>query len=576
MSGLLWLILLPALVAAATPLVPARLVRHAALLGTLAPVALFLYIAGTQYDWSRGNADQLHWSWDWFPGLGVSVSLAADTVSMLLVGLTVLLGPICVLSSYTAVTERVKTYYGWLVALQAAMTGVFIARDLVLFYIFFEFTLVPLYILISLYGSTNRKAAATKFFLYTFTGSIITLAGLVYVAWYAAAVVDKGAGGWTFAFDTLRAAAQAMPLATQAWVFGALMLGFAIKVPLFPLHTWLPLAHTEAPTAGSVVLAGVLLKLGTYGMYRFALEFTPMAAVHYAPAVATLAVVGILYGGLVCWVQSDAKKLVAYSSVSHLGFCILGLFAFSAIGLTGSVLYMINHGLSTGALFLMIGMIYERYHTRSMKELGGLAGRMPVWATFMVFFVLASVGLPGLNGFVSEFLCLLGAFQAGDAWSTGGFNVEGVAGVRGELGPVFAAIAGLGMIITAIYLLYMVGRVVWGTPVEPRGHDHHHGDGHGHGDGRAGGPPGGAHALAGRPLPRDLSPREIAVLAPLAALCLLLGVYPTPILRSLEAPTRSLAATMDAARHRLAAEHALPGPTAGHAAAVAGGPEAGR
>jgi NADH-quinone oxidoreductase subunit M len=300
------------------------------------------------------------------------------------------------------------------------------------------------------------------------------------------------------------------------------MAGFAVKVPLYPVHTWLPLAHTEAPTAGSVILAGVLLKLGTYGIYRFAIGFTPAAAWDLAPAIAVLSIIGILYGALICWVQTDVKKLIAYSSVSHLGFCVLGLFAFTSIGITGSVLYMINHGLSTGALFLLIGMMYERYHTRSLKELGGLAAKMPVWATFMVFFTMASVGLPGLNGYVSEFMCLMGAFQAGDAWTVHATS----SGLPGPLGPWFAAAAGLGMIATAIYLLYMLGKFVWGPLVEPHGHHDH------------------AHSAAGQgpALPKDLAAREIGLLLPLAALCLFLGVYPKPVLSILETPAREMAA----------------------------------
>lgn len=532
MTQLLLLILLPvafaALVAASRP----ERARTIALGGTLAPVAWFLVVA-SGFSWTGSYGDQVGDTMDWMPSLGVSFNLGADVVSMLLAGLTVLLGPICVLASYTAITERLKTYYGWLLVLQGAMTGVFFARDAILFFIFFEFTLVPMFILISLYGSTNRKAAAIKFFLYTFTGSIIMLAGLVYLAWYDQAVYRPGSD-WNFSFGSLVLAAQAMPATAQAWVFGALMLGFAIKVPVFPLHTWLPLAHTEAPTAGSVILAGVLLKLGTYGMYRLVLGLVPAAAVEFAPLVGVLAVIGILYAGLICWVQTDVKKLIAYSSVSHLGFCVLGLFAMNPIGLSGSVLYMLNHGLSTGALFLLIGMIYERYHTRSMKELGGLASRMPIWATFMVFFTMASVGLPGLNGFVSEFMCLLGAFQADSAWAGQGT----AAGTAGELGPWLAFAAGVGMIITAIYLLYMLGRIVWGKAIEP-GH-HHHDNGHAE-------PAAGTHAGHGV-LPRDLNAREIGLLIPLAVLCIGLGLYPRPLLRSLEAPTDVLASEIN--RHR--------------------------
>ncbi len=508
------LIVTPLIFGLTVPLIPRERVKQWAMLGTLLPLAWYVFMAAG-FPW-KGNEDSFVWQWDWVPSMGLQVSLAADTVSMLLIGLTVFLGPIVILGSFTAVTERVKTYFAWLLVLQAAMTGVFAARDLILFYVFFEFTLVPMFVLISLYGSTNRKKAAIKFFLYTFTGSIIALAGLVYVAWYNYAKVHPGE--LTFDFATLRTAANAMPLSMQAWVFGALMLGFAVKVPLFPVHTWLPLAHTEAPTAGSVVLAGVLLKLGTYGIFRFVLEMVPAAAAHFAPTVAVLAIIGTLYAGLICWVQGDVKKLVAYSSVSHLGFCVLGMFAFTSIGLTGSVLYMINHGLSTGALFLLIGMIYERYHTRQLKELGGLAAKMPIWATFMVFFAMASVGLPGLNGFVSEFMCLLGTFQSA------------------HLGPWYAFFAGVGMIIGAIYMLYMLGRVVWGPLVEPAGHGHHaHGSGHDHDA---------AH------LPSDLTRREIAVLAPLAAACLFLGVYPRPILRALEDPAKGLAYHVDRAAQR--------------------------
>ena len=466
---------------------------------------------------------------DWIPSLGLSFSVGADSVALSLILLTVLLGPICVISSATAITEREKTYYGWLLILQAAMTGVFASRDLLLFYICFEFTLIPMYILISLYGSTNRKAAATKFFLYTFTGSVIALAGFFYVVWFNATQVPKAStlidgvlsGEWTLDIATLEAAARKMPADAQAWVLGALLLGFAVKVPLFPLHTWLPLAHTEAPTAGSVILAGVLLKLGTYAIYRFAIPFAPAAFVEYAPFIAAVSVIGILYGGLICWVQTDVKKLVAYSSVAHLGFCILGLAALNNTGVTGSILYMINHGLSTGALFLLIGMVYERYHTRSMKELGGLASKMPVWSTFMVFFTMASVGLPGLNGFISEFLCLFGAFQASPNWGHGLWGTAAGQAPGGtsvtDLGPWLAFLAGIGMIIAAIYLLYMVGKVVWGPLVEPHGHGDH---GHDH------------HAK----LPPDLTGREVGVLVPLAVLCVALGVYPQPLIDALKEP----------------------------------------
>jgi NADH-quinone oxidoreductase subunit M len=318
-----------------------------------------------------------------------------------------------------------------------------------------------------------------------------------------------------------------------------------------------------------VILAGVLLKLGTYGIFRFAIPFVPAAMSEYAPLLAILCIVGILYGGLICWVQTDVKKLVAYSSVAHLGFCVLGLAALNTTGISGSILYMINHGLSTGALFLCIGMIYERYHTRSMKELGGLASKMPVWATFMVFFSMASVGLPGLNGFVSEFMCLLGAFQASSAWGSsthlsngkmdvgmwGSAGASHIGSTPGSLGPWYAAIAGIGMIVAAMYLLLMVGKVVWGPLVEPHGHGH----AHGHSDG---------HDSGSNSLPRDLNIREIGVLVPLAVMCLVMGIYPKPFLKALEGPVNSTVKVVNAATSqgiKLGSSTSLTPVAAGHA-----------
>lgn len=533
-------IVIPLLGALMVALGSDRRAKHFALAAMLLQAGWFVVFAGWFYPWANSAEVMYEFNAEWFPSLGLSFSLGADGISMLLIGLTALLGPLCVLASFTAITERVRTYYSWLLILQGAMTGVFAAQDMIVFYIFFEFTLVPMYILINLYGSTNRKAAATKFFLYTFTGSLITLAGLVYIAW----AHHKASGGWTFDFATLASfSSENLTRTQQTWVFWAMMAGFAVKVPLFPVHTWLPLAHTEAPTAGSVVLAGVLLKLGTYGIYRFALGMVPMACVEFAPVMATLSIIGILYAGLICWVQKDVKKLVAYSSVSHLGYCVLGLFALNAMGMSGSILYMINHGLSTGALFLLIGFMYERYHTRSLEQIGGLGAKMPVWSTFMVFFAMASVGLPGLNGFVSEFMCMLGAFQAGGVtWATWQGDKLFPGATWGELGPVYAFLAGVGMIITAMYLLYMLGKIVWGPLREPAGHGHAQGHGHGHGHDD--------HAHGG--LPADLTAREIGTLLPLAALCLALGLYPKPLLRVLEAPVVSQQAHLHQARVRLA------------------------
>ncbi|MCU0688208.1 MAG: NADH-quinone oxidoreductase subunit M [Phycisphaerales bacterium] len=521
---LLLLILLPLAAAILVPFLGKRQVWGVALLGTLLPLIAGMVIwLSLGIDWRSSNGDisSLNQTIPWMPDLGVTIRLGLDSVSGLLVLLTLILGPIMVLCSKTAITERVRTYYGWILVLQAAMTGVFCARDLIFFYICFEFTLIPMFVLISLYGSTNRKAAAIKFFLYTFTGSIIALAGLVYIAWFHASKT----GTWSFDLDVMKTAARSMPASTQWWLFLALMLGFAVKVPLFPLHTWLPLAHTEAPTAGSVVLAGVLLKLGTYAIYALAIPMLPAGAILFTPLLAVLAIIGFVAIGLVCWVQTDVKKLVAYSSVAHLGVCMLGMFALNPTGLQGSILYMINHGLSTGALFLLIGMMYERHHTRSMLEIGGLAKRMPIWATFMVFFAMASVGLPGLNGFVSEFMCLFGAWQASDTWLGSHF----VAGTPGYLGPWYAVIAGVGMVVGAMYTLLMVGKVVWGPLKLP--HDDH---GHGHGDSH-----GGHDAAHAGSLPADLTGREIITLLPLAGLCLFLGLYPKPVLQAIDQSTQS-------------------------------------
>lgn len=535
---LLALILIPLVGAAVIAFSPVRQAKWLALLWTL--IALGgACVAATQFEWivpglaQRESIFQFEKSIDWASTLGVRLSVGVDSaVPMLLILLTALLGPVCVLASFSAIGRRERLYYASLLVLQAAMTGVFCAKDLIFFYLCFEFTLAPMYVIISQWGSTNRRKAATKFFFFTFTGSLITLAGLVYVAYKFA----DATGAWSFDIADLARTARRLTHGEQSLVLLALMAGFAVKVPLFPVHTWLPLAHTEAPTAGSVILAGVLLKLGTYGIFRFVIPFLPQAVITYAPAIAMLSIVGIIYTGLICWVQRDVKKLVAYSSVSHLGFCVLGLFALNATGGAGAVMYMVNHGLSTGALFLCIGMMYERYHTRSMDEVGGLASKMPVWAMFMVLFTLASVGLPGLNGFVSEFLCILGAFQSGAAW--------GVAGTRGPLGPWFGAVAATGMIVSAIYLLYMVGRIVFGPLREPHAHD-------------------GGHEPS--LLPADLNIREVTALVPLAALCIALGVYPTPVLRSLEEPmTRLMAQTSEPAPARtIAAATPADSPVAG-------------
>jgi NADH-quinone oxidoreductase subunit M len=419
-------------------------------------------------------------------GVRIKYHTGLDAISSPLMFLTAILVPLSIAASFSAIRTRTKEYYAWLLALTGAMFGVFAARDLLLFYIFFEFTLLPLYFLIGIWGGSDRRYAANKFFLFTFAGSVITFAGILYLSVRAAVINNTG----IISFDMLEL--SKLPLGPhgltafeQSLLFLAFFAGFAIKVPFFPLHTWLPLAHTEAPTAGSVLLAGVLLKLGTYGFLRFSLPMVPQGAVDWAWLMGLLAVIGIIYGALCSWVQRDVKKLVAYSSVSHLGFCMLGMFSLLPVGLSGSMLYMINHGISTGALFLCVGMIYERYHTRDMNQIGGLAARMPILAFFLVLFVLSSVGLPGLNGFVSEFTTLFAAYNSP------------------ILGPWFGAFGALGILLGAIYLFYMTGRVLFGPLKEPHG---------------------GPDTSSG--LTPDLNRREIAILAPLAVLCVVLGVAP--------------------------------------------------
>jgi NADH-quinone oxidoreductase subunit M len=451
------------------------------------------FVLTERHDWLLGGGERA--------GVHLQYHLGVDGIGLPLVLLTAFLGPLAVWASFSGIGERQREYYSLMLLLHGAMLGVFCARDLLLFYVFFEFTLIPLYFLIGIWGGPQRTRAANMFFLYTLTGSMLTFAGVLYLGWKASLCPVGPEGGYQFTFDLDRlyrlAAEGHLSVDAQGWLFLAFFAGFAIKVPLFPLHTWLPLAHTEAPTAGSVILAAVLLKLGTYGFLRLSLPMLPEASMHFAPMVGWLSVAGIIYGALAAWVQTDVKKLVAYSSVSHLGFCLLGMFSLKMTGLTGSLLYMINHGLSTGALFLVVGMIYERYHTREIEHLGGLARRMPVLAFFLMVFTMSSIGLPGLNGFVSEFLVLLGAFTSR--------SPEPGRLAAGPLGPAFAIPAATGVLLGAVYLLHMTGRILFGPLKE------------------------GAHGFdAGCGLGPDLNRREIGILAPIALACLLLGVYPKP------------------------------------------------
>ncbi|MBK8271004.1 MAG: NADH-quinone oxidoreductase subunit M [Planctomycetes bacterium] len=444
--------------------------------------------------------EQANWIGSADASIHIQYKLAVDGISMPLILLAAGLTPLAIWGSFTSIQTRQREYYALMLLLHGAMLGVFAARDLLLFYVFFEFTLIPLYFLIGIWGGPQRQKAANMFFIYTLAGSLLTFAGVLYLGWKASwiaptagAASNLAAGALTFDLDVLYNLAPHLCSGEQIGLFIAFFAGFAIKVPLFPFHTWLPLAHVEAPTAGSVILAAVLLKLGTYGFLRLSLPMLPQASIELAPYVATLAVIGIIYGALAAWIQTDVKKLVAYSSVSHLGFCLLGMFCLKAAGLTGSLLYMINHGLSTGALFLIVGMIYERYHTRELAEIGGLAKKMPILAFFLIFFTMSSIGLPGLNGFVSEFLVLLGTFTSDDPKPDG----------AGPLGVWYAVFAASGILLGAIYMLHMARGVLFGPLKEP-GH--------------------GADTSAG--LTQDLTRREVGILVPLALACVAIGVYP--------------------------------------------------
>ena len=427
------------------------------------------------------------------PGVDIRYHVGVDGISVFLLALGALLLPLAVVGSFGSVMERRKEFYVLLLLLGGACMGVFCAMDLLLFYIFFEFTLLPLYFLIGIWGSQERRRAATMFFIYTIAGSLLTFAGVLFLA-----VLGRQETG-VLSFDIRQLAelgrSGAIGFAVQAALFWAMFAGFAIKVPLFPLHTWLPLAHTEAPTAGSVMLAGLLLKLGSYGFLRFCLPILPEASFAFAPFLGLLAVIAIVYGALAAWAQRDFKRLVAYTSVSHMGFVMLGMFALKPVGVAGSVLYMVNHGISTAALFFVVGMIYERVHTRSMDEVGGLAERMPVLTAFAVLFGLSAVALPGLNGFVSEFMVLLAAFTS-----------EAPGPMRLGVGPIplaYGVVAAFGIVLSAVYILYLLRRVFFGPVRLPERYE-------------------GAV--------RDVSGREIGVMAPLAVLVVLIGLWPGPMI----------------------------------------------
>ena len=467
------IVLAPVVAAAVVALLPRSRPDLARWLGLGASTAVGVLTLVLAVDFEAGRAGfQFVSEHRWIDEIGVSWILGVDGISLFLVVLTGVLFPVALAAQ--RIDRDVKSYTAWMLLLEAGCLGAFLALDLFVFFVFFEITLVPMYFIIGQWGYENRVYASLKFFLYTLFGSAFLLVGMLGVVFLSA----KGAAPVTF---DIRELVERAPLAeaTARWLFLAFAVSFAVKVPLFPLHTWLPDAHTEAPTAGSVILAGVLLKLGTYGIVRFGLFLFPQAAVDLAPLLLTLAVIGITYGALVATMQRDLKRLVAYSSVAHLGFIVLGTFAFTTQGLSGGVLQMVNHGLSTGALFLLVGMIYERRHTREIAELKGLQRSMPLLAAVFTVVMLSSIGLPGLNGFVGEFLILIGTFVTRRWW---------------------AVVATAGVILAAVYLLWAYQRVFHGRPDE---------------------------ANDGLP---DMTWRERAVMAPVVALIVFLGVFPQPVL----------------------------------------------
>src|SRR6266705_2413204 len=448
---------------------------------------------------------------DWIPTIGARYHLGIDGISFLLVMLTTLLGAISILSSWSSIQLRKKEYYILFLLLQTGMIGVFVSLDFFLFYVFWEVMLVPMYFLIGVWGSENRLYAAIKFFLYTLAGSVLMLLGILAIYFQA--------GLKSFDVPTLLTAAQHFADPLKVWLFWGFFFAFAIKVPMFPFHTWLPDAHTEAPTAGSVILAGVLLKMGTYGFIRFSLPLLPADAAMRARIihiVIVLSLIGIIYGALVCLMQKDMKRLIAYSSVSHLGFCTLGIFALTPNGLAGSVLQQINHGISTGALFLIVGVLYERRHTRLISEFGGLATPMPNFAAVYLIISLSSLGMPLLNGFIGEFTILQGAFQVSKAWAAWGT---------------------LGVILGAAYLLWLYQRVMFGPVTQ----------------------------FANEDLP-DLNLREYATLVPLVILAFWIGIYPKPFFNLIEKPVQRIVEQVNPNFYPV--EHAKLPPAELHAAAA--------
>jgi NADH-quinone oxidoreductase subunit M len=491
---------LPLIGAVVVAVLPSRLTRQVALGFALATwVVSLLLLVG--YLPGRAGAQFLYVeTYDWIPIFGIQYKLGIDGLSAALVVLTTTLTWISILASWTPIQTRIKEFMISFLVLEVGMIGVFLALDLFLFYIFWEIVLVPMYLIIGIWGGANRIYATIKFVLYTLVGSLLMLVAILATAF---AYQTANGGSWVGAFDfeTLRAfaATGGFAPALQVGAFLAFFLAFAIKVPMFPFHTWLPDAHTEAPTAGSVILAAILLKLGAYGFIRFAVPLYPDAALTFAPVIIVLSLIAIIYGAIVALVQPDLKRLVAFSSVSHMGFVTLGLFVFTEQGVQGAILQMINHGLITGGLFLLVGVIYERTHDRTIAKMAGLAARTPVWAAVFGFFVLASAGLPGLSGFVGEFLTLVGTF---------------------DVSPIAASVAAFVMVLAAAYLLYMYQRVAFGEVSEfLTGLGHHL---------------------------TDMTPIEILTLVPLGTLIVVFGVQPGLLLGLVQGTVRETLAAAEA------------------------------
>jgi len=440
-------------------------------------LSLFLYFS---FDLSKADF-QFTYKLSWIPNLNVSYHVGIDGISLLLILLTTFITPLTLISSWSSIQKKVKEFTFFMLMLEVGMLGVFMSLDLFLFYVFWEVMLIPMYFIIGIWGGDRRIYASVKFFIYTMFGSLLMLVAIIWLAVYASGPL----GHFSTDLVELYSVGPTVPRTIQLYMFLAFAFSFAIKVPLFPLHTWLPDAHVQAPTAGSVILAAVLLKMGTYGLIRFCLPLFPQAAIYFAPAISVLAVIGIIYGALVAMVQTDMKKLVAYSSVAHLGFVVLGIFAMTTESMQGAVIQMVNHGLSTGALFLLVGVLYERTHTRAIAEYGGIAKLVPIYAVALMIASLSSIGLPGLNGFVGEFLILLGSFKSpvlGSWWFT-----------------VFAA---SGVIFAAIYLLWMYQRVVFGEVTNPKLNDL-----------------------------KDMNKREILVMVPIFIFIVWIGIYPGTFLK---------------------------------------------